>query len=82
MDIHGLYDDVIPANITNSHLYATNGNSGAPDGCGFSSDGFYYVPSYNWTRDIAKANGCEMANSAGWNRTNESWTPWPVSNTS
>eukprot|EP00729_Bicosta_minor_P007905 gene7905-6902_t len=35
MDIHGLYDDTIPANITNSHRYDINGNSGAPDvnGC-------------------------------------------------
>jgi len=76
MDIHGLYDDTIPANITNSHRYDINGNSGAPDGCGFSSDGFYYVPSYNFTRDIAKVNGCTMANAEGWNSTKGSWIPW------
>ena len=79
MDIHGLYDDTIPANITNSHRYDINGNSGAPAGCGFSSDGFYYVPSYNFTRDIAKVNGCEMSNAEGWNTTTGSWIPWETS---
>ena len=79
MDIHGHFDDVIPANITNSHRYDLHGNHDAPDGCSFSADGFFYMPSYNWTRDIARVNGCEMRNAAGWNATaNASWTPWPT----
>ena len=78
MDIHGLYDDTIPANVTNSHLYAMHGNTDAPEGCGFSSDGFYYEPSYDWNRDIARVNGCNMSNSEGWNETNGSWIPWPT----
>eukprot|EP00040_Diaphanoeca_grandis_P010780 m.55239 g.55239 ORF g.55239 m.55239 type:complete len:412 (-) comp22036_c0_seq2:19-1254(-) len=74
MDIHGLFDDTIPANVTNSaHYPAANS---APYDCTFSSDGFYYTPSYNVTRDIARVNGCDMDNANGWNTTNGSWIPW------
>jgi len=75
MDIHGHYDDIIPANVTNSHLYP---KFSAPGDSSFSQDGFYYLPSYNWTRDIARVNKCNMSNADGW-PPNGSWVPWNTS---
>eukprot|EP00037_Helgoeca_nana_P025556 m.282250 g.282250 ORF g.282250 m.282250 type:complete len:366 (-) comp26984_c1_seq4:2657-3754(-) len=49
MDIHGHFDDIIPANVTNSHLWPKFKSPYYPE-ASFSEDGFYYVPSYNWTR--------------------------------
>eukprot|EP00035_Acanthoeca_spectabilis_P011297 m.198735 g.198735 ORF g.198735 m.198735 type:complete len:412 (+) comp15300_c0_seq3:119-1354(+) len=76
MDIHGRFDDIIPANITNSHLYPKFKAPYADSS--FSQDGFYYMPSYNWTRDIARANRCNMTNADGW-PPNGSWVPWNTS---
>ncbi len=55
MDWHGHNDHIIPSNVSNSYDYP---KYIAPDGAKFSSDGFYYVPTGNNTRQFAQLNGC------------------------
>ena len=54
MDVHGLLDAIVPANISNGFL----GRPG-PAGSTYSADGFYYVPLDNVTAAWAEVNRCE-----------------------
>jgi len=65
MDIHGTLDQTIPANYSNGFVAHGPKSTGKPmvvpncSDCAFSDDGFYYMPNYNITRDIAINNHCE-----------------------
>jgi len=62
LDIHGIFDDTVPANVTNSWgRYKHAGCPVAavgPEGCTVSNDLWYYTPVDKLTTAFAQAAGC------------------------
>ena len=61
LDLHGLIDGVIPANLSN----VIGCNAGGPHGSTLSNDGFFYTPLLNVTRAWGGVNGCPGTSSGG-----------------
>jgi len=63
MDIHGIYDDTVPANVSNSwRRYKKFGcpvKAAGAEGCAVSNDGWYYTPQGTLLSPWARANACQ-----------------------
>ena len=75
MDIHGVQDNTVPANVTNGfhpkkqrakgHCDEdASGYCAGPDGSAVSNDGFFYTPVPNITLTWAENNDCDFSGNA------------------